>query len=317
MPRSAATSERTGLDQVQSVNATTGAVTNLTLGAQPWGTNVNCGAMDPATGDIFVGTSSDDVWRLASGSGASTLYASGLGQPEEILLLDTATPRYLHCASTSRFGRVAFDVAGTSGTYFGALRQPALSGVTAAAVDEHGDFLVRTTAGDGAEFGIPREDQLPLAGIAPGSLGSFVFSGPSVNQAYNISVVGATLKPSRLTVESVPVLGAKARFENVPQPLGKGWLLFSSGDAAPARLGPRPRPVPRRADAADLEHPADARRTAVVLRAGPDRLRHPAVRDAQLLRPDLGRRRLRSDRSVPRSFEHGARHLAVMRSASP
>ncbi|MCA8976978.1 MAG: hypothetical protein KDC98_19800, partial [Planctomycetes bacterium] len=42
-----------GVDQVRILNITTNTVTDLTTGAQPWGTTVNAGAFNPTNGDII------------------------------------------------------------------------------------------------------------------------------------------------------------------------------------------------------------------------------------------------------------------------
>ncbi|MEM7204758.1 MAG: hypothetical protein AAF628_31165 [Planctomycetota bacterium] len=228
----------TNYDQVHSVDATTGQVTDLTTGVQPWGNDVSCGAMDPSTQDVFVGTFSGEIWRLASGGGPATLFATVPGSLQHLLLTDIAAPRYLHYLTSDRFGRLALDLAGNSTTYFGALGQPAVTNLRAMAVDPSGDFLLLQVSGDGNAYTLPRVEAVPLAGIAPSFLGSFVFSGSSGNYARDITIVGATNRPFRLTVDAVPILGASVTLDNPPEPLGRGWLLFSASTFLPVDSGP-------------------------------------------------------------------------------
>ncbi|HEB51652.1 MAG TPA: hypothetical protein ENI87_00180 [bacterium] len=66
-----------GTDRVRLVTPT-GVVSNLSIGPQPWGTTLNCGAYNPITGDIIVGNQGG-VYRLAPGTTTGALIAGGLG----------------------------------------------------------------------------------------------------------------------------------------------------------------------------------------------------------------------------------------------
>lgn len=63
------------LDQVTRLNPITGALTPITFGTQPWGDELNAGAIDPATGEIFVGTN-QALYRIAPGGSTGTLLSS-------------------------------------------------------------------------------------------------------------------------------------------------------------------------------------------------------------------------------------------------
>ena len=56
-------------DDVFRIDISSGAITALTTGGQPWGGSLSCGAPDPITGDIFVatdsGTGTDTIYRLS------------------------------------------------------------------------------------------------------------------------------------------------------------------------------------------------------------------------------------------------------------
>jgi len=226
----------TAFDQVHSVHATTGDVIDLTTGAQPWGNQVSCGAMNPQTGDVFVGTSSGDLWRLASGGGPATLYASGLGSLKRILFDSVSGPQYVHFASAARFGRIALGGPAVPEYYFGVLGTPSFSGIVTATIDEHGDFLLATSGSN--VYALPYTANLPLAGVAPTSVGQIAFDAPSFEYILDLAVAGATSTAFRLTVESVPVLGASVQMQGFPQPLGFGYLLISQSTFLPADSGP-------------------------------------------------------------------------------
>ncbi len=63
-------------DQVVRVNPLNGAQSAVTLGAQPWGADLNAGAVDPNTGDIFVGAN-NSLYRIPNGQSVGTLLSSG------------------------------------------------------------------------------------------------------------------------------------------------------------------------------------------------------------------------------------------------
>lgn len=66
-----------GIDQVRRLT-TGGVVTDLSIGAQPWGAGLNAGAYQPATGDVIVG-GNGGLHRLPSGLTTGVTIASGLG----------------------------------------------------------------------------------------------------------------------------------------------------------------------------------------------------------------------------------------------
>jgi hypothetical protein len=67
-----------GTDQVRSISMFGGPVTDLSVGPQPWGANINAGAWDPRTGDVIVG-GSGALYRLANSTTSGVLLAAGLG----------------------------------------------------------------------------------------------------------------------------------------------------------------------------------------------------------------------------------------------
>ena len=64
--------------QVRRLDPATGAVVDLSAGAQPWGTSLNAGAIDRASGDVVVG-GNGALYRLANGSATGATIVGGLG----------------------------------------------------------------------------------------------------------------------------------------------------------------------------------------------------------------------------------------------
>lgn len=63
------------LDQVIKVDPVSGAQIAVTSGTQPWGADLNAGAIDPATGEIFVGAN-NTLYRIAPGASTGTLLST-------------------------------------------------------------------------------------------------------------------------------------------------------------------------------------------------------------------------------------------------
>lgn len=63
-------------DQVLRVDPNNGGISAITTGMQPWGADANCGAIDPATGDIYVG-GNNAMWVIRNGTNSATLLSSG------------------------------------------------------------------------------------------------------------------------------------------------------------------------------------------------------------------------------------------------
>lgn len=78
--------------QAVLVDPANGAITPITSGPQPWGTELNCGALDPFTGDLFLGTD-------------NAMYVIRNGSSTPILLSSTWTTSHQTAYSTG----IAFD----------------------------------------------------------------------------------------------------------------------------------------------------------------------------------------------------------------
>lgn len=222
--------------QVHRVDATTGAVTAITSGTQPWGGGLNAGAMDRLTGDIYVATTDGDVWRIAPGASGAALFQSGLGAIQKILIDTTASPHSLYVVSSQSFRRVTLGGTPVVTPLFGTFATPPSPGtVVSADFDEHGDFVVATS--DKNVHRLQNPPVIPAAGVTPVLLGQFAYQSSSA-ATQDVSVIGTSSTPFRLTLKSVPVLGAEVRIDNLPQPLGFGYLFLSTTTFLPVGNGP-------------------------------------------------------------------------------
>lgn len=222
--------------QVHRVDATTGAVTNVTSGAQPWGTTLNAGAMDRVTGDIYVGTVAGDVWRIAPGASGGNLFLSGLGSIQKILIDTNGAGHALYVASSQSFRRVTLGGTPVVEPYFGTFGTPAAPGtVVSADFDQHGDFIVATNSSKAYRLANPAS--IPVTGVAAVYFGQYSFP-TAAGFVSDVTVVGTSSAPFRLTLKSVPILGAEMSVENVPQPVGFGFVFLSASTFLPVGTGP-------------------------------------------------------------------------------
>jgi hypothetical protein len=80
-----------GTDQVRLLDLTTNTVTDLSVGAQPWGSSVNAGAFEFTTGDVIVG-GNGGVFRLPMNQTVGVSIATGLGGFVSGIAFDLAAP---------------------------------------------------------------------------------------------------------------------------------------------------------------------------------------------------------------------------------
>jgi hypothetical protein len=130
-----------GTDQVRSVSPG-GVVTDLSVGPQPWGTSVNAGAFEPATGDVIVGNNAG-IYRLVNGTQTGVPIATGLGGFVSAVAFDPITGDILATVLTAnRLVRVTAAGAVTN------LAPPGfVTGPNALDVDRDGNWLVGGAAG--------------------------------------------------------------------------------------------------------------------------------------------------------------------------
>lgn len=80
-----------GTDQVRLLDLATNALTDLSVGAQPWGASVNAGAFEWTTGDVIVG-GNGGVFRLPMNQTVGVQVAANLGGFVSGIAFDLAVP---------------------------------------------------------------------------------------------------------------------------------------------------------------------------------------------------------------------------------
>jgi hypothetical protein len=146
-----------GTGQVRQLDVASGVVTDITVGAQPWGLDLNAGALDPLTGD-FVAGGNGALWRLPAGatSANATPIATGLGGYVTGVAFDPENGDVLATLLTvNRVIRV--DAAGNVTN----IAPPgSVPGPNALSLDENGDLV--TGGGTGQVHRIPRVGGAPV-----------------------------------------------------------------------------------------------------------------------------------------------------------
>lgn len=130
-----------GIDQVRSVTPG-GVVTDLSTGVQPWGTSVNAGAYEVATGDVIVG-GNGGLHRLVSGVTTGVPIVTGLGGFVSAVAFDPCTGEILATILTAnRIVRVS-----AAGSVTDVVPPSTVLGPNALDVDRDGNLIVGGNAG--------------------------------------------------------------------------------------------------------------------------------------------------------------------------
>ncbi len=210
-----------GVDQVRRVDPVSGVVTNITSGGQPWGTSLNAGAVDPITGDIYVG-GNNNIYRIPAGTSSAVAFASAWA------------------AGTSFVGWIGFDplthevVAGLLSvnrivriSAFGVLTDivppGTIVGPNGIEADANGDFIVA---------GGSTVSRIPNLGGVPTVLGTV--TGPTSTLITGLSVVNDAF---RLFVNPAGG-GAEISMTSVPAATSEGYTLASFDTSSPVGSGP-------------------------------------------------------------------------------
>ncbi|MFT4513367.1 MAG: hypothetical protein ACI89X_000564 [Planctomycetota bacterium] len=220
--------------QLHSVDVATGVAISITTGAQPWGNTSRCMAVSPTTGDIYVGTSVGEIYRVSSGSGNAQLVQSGLAANLVELLVD-GQKNELIFVSPSTVGRLALSFNAAANYYFGTLStQPGPTGIRSAAFDQNGDIVLSAVS---TIRTLPNVSPVPVGGLLPATTGSITY--PNIySSTIGCTVVGGTQTPFRLTAEAVAPLGAHFAIENTPNGTAFGFMLLSAATVLPVDTGP-------------------------------------------------------------------------------
>lgn len=197
-----------GVDQVQMVT-TGGTVVPLSTGTQPWGTSVNAGAYERATGDVIVG-GSGGLYRLPNGASTGVPIVTGLGGFVSGVAFDPCNGDILATVLTvSRLVRV--DALGnvTDEIPPGTVATP-----NSLAIDEQGNYLIG--GANGQVFLVPPGGPSVLlataSGIGTSASGVAYVSGrtctygaacPAPFGLPTLSIAGPFLPGSALTTRSI------------------------------------------------------------------------------------------------------------------
>lgn len=213
-----------GTDQVLSLDPGSGAVTNLTTGPQPWGTELNAGVLDPYSGRIYAG-GLNGIWMIPPGSAAPVPYANGwvpMGGSSYVsgIVIDPVT--FEPVATLLGVNRVVRVTAG--GTLVNLVNPGAIPGPNAIDVDANGDFVV------GASFG--QIYRVPRAGGAPVLLGTAAgVVGAATGVASAQGIFRAFLTPGGAGAATLAISG-------VPAGTIEGWTFPTLDTALPPGAGP-------------------------------------------------------------------------------
>ena len=146
-----------GTGQVRRLSLATNTVTDVSIGTQPWGVDLNAGELDPLTGDYYAG-SNGTIYRLPAGAtqALATPVASGLGGYVTGIAFDPVTGDLVATVLTvNRLVRID-----GSGNVSNVCPQGSLPGPNSLAVDHNGDFV--TGGGTGQVHRIPRAGGTPV-----------------------------------------------------------------------------------------------------------------------------------------------------------
>jgi hypothetical protein len=129
-------------DEVLKVDPSTGAVTQLTVGPHPWGVELNAGAIDPATGEIFVGTN-QALYRIAPGATTGTLLSSNWSTGQfafctGIAFDPNSSDLFVSILTADRIVRMNR----TSGAITDLVPAKTIQSCNSIAVDDNGDVIV-------------------------------------------------------------------------------------------------------------------------------------------------------------------------------
>lgn len=217
-----------GADQVRMVT-TAGVVSDLSVGAQPWGTNVNAGAYQLATGDVIVG-GSGGLYRLPNGTTTGITIASALGGFVSAVAFDPATGDILATILTvSRIVRV--DALGVVTDFAPAGTVPAPNSLD---VDSNGDLIVGGNAG--AIFRVPPGG--PATQIATNTAVNTSVSGLSIAKVGGFAgtfgaACNATSGPAMLTSIGPYAVGVPFTTTSVHhQPAAIGLTILGLSDTS-------------------------------------------------------------------------------------
>ena len=229
-------------DQIYRVATTPGSIPVAITSVSPtqfWGSGLNCGTIDPSTGDFYVGTTSGDIYRVQSTqpSAAASISLVAVGVTASIVDLefDPLTPGVLVICSPTQI--LKLDL--TTLTQQGLATSPGLASLPgnfeSIALDQFGDFVIAVHH----QWNLPDLWHLPNVSCAASPCPAPSFIGDSTaftNNLSDIAVIGGTQFPFRLTVSlNFGTLDNTISVINLPAGTASGYSLVSL--ATPFPLG--------------------------------------------------------------------------------
>jgi hypothetical protein len=141
--------------QVRRLDPVNGVVTEMSSGAQPWGSELSSGVVDPLTGDVVVG-GNGAIYRLPNGQTTGVPVVASLGGYVTGIAFDPVTGDVIATVLTvNRVIRVDGSSAITNVCPAGSVPGP-----NALDVDHNGDFIAG--GGTGQVYRIPRAGGAPV-----------------------------------------------------------------------------------------------------------------------------------------------------------
>jgi hypothetical protein len=234
--------------QVRRLEPNTGTVVDVTIGVQPWGTELSAGAFHPGNGDIVVG-GNGGIWRVPAGATTGVPIVSGLGGYVTGIQFDPVTGEVLATVLTvNRVIRI--DATNTVSNVAPPFSVP---GPNALAIDQNGDLVAG--GGTGQVYRIPRTGGSPtflaantspanaVNGLTVVGAGGYAMPfgsscaashGPMVLRASGPFLVGSTVttRSTNHVANAVGVLAfglSRTNWLGVPLPLSLDPLLGTAG----------------------------------------------------------------------------------------
>ncbi len=216
-----------------------GQVTPITTGVQPWGTSLNGGMLDAATGTLYAGNNTGGIYQRAFGAAAFSILANTSGSIAGIIRDPLGPGIAAACYSNSRIVRVSPTGVVTDLVTPSSIPQPNAISVNAA--NEY--VVARSANADGSgnvSFTLYR---IPNAGGAAIVLGSALLSVGAQN-AYTtgwtltgLAVAGTGPQVQRFSITTVAGGDRSFAILGIPSTAFEGWTLVSTTTNLPAGCG--------------------------------------------------------------------------------
>ena len=218
-----------GSDQMLRVDPISGGILPITSGAEPWGVDLNCGLIDPNTGDIYAG-GLNAIWRIPNGSSTPVAFASGWGVSSYVsgLAIDPFSVQVVATLlQVNRFVRID-----SLGTLTNISPSGSMPGPNAVSIDQTGDFVVAASFGN--TYRVPHAGGSPvLIGTPTGILGAATWLSAKI-EPFQLTATGPGGGAVALALGGVPPgprrLHRLASFDT-SLPLGAGPIFGFNPDA--------------------------------------------------------------------------------------